>query len=157
MAKAQLHGVPVWHDKGKVEIEIQMRKSNDKAVFTIDVQDLHTMLNNQSTISNETKVPPFTEPQCSYGMPVAVATILFDLDMGKLCGGERINLMRKLSDFVDVHVNELHMVVGRGHNTAFGFKDVTMVTAGPGNVADSRQPGVAVSWQIGCGVDVSST
>ena len=111
------------------------------------------MLNNLSIISNNTKVPPLTEPRCSQGMPVAVATILFDLDVGKICGGERIKLMRKLADFADVNINDLHMTVGRGHNTAFGFKDVMMVTAGPGNVADSRQPGVAVSWQIGCGGD----
>ena len=106
-------------------------------------------------ILNDTKVPPFREPQCSNGMPVAVATILFDVYVGKLCGGERMKLLRKLADFADVNINDLHMAVGRGHNTAFGFKDVMMVTAGPGNVADSRQPGVAVSWQIGCDVDVS--
>lgn len=106
-------------------------------------------------ISNETKVPAFTEPQCSTGTPVAVATVQFDLHMGKLCGGERMHLMRKLSDFVDVNMADLHMSVGKGHNTAFGFKDVMMVTAGPGNVADSRQPGVVVSWKIGCGIDVA--
>ena len=155
MTKNQLNGVPLWRDRGKVDIEIQTRNHNDKFVFSINVQDLHGMLNDQSTISNETKVPSFREPQCSHGMPVAVATILFDLHMGKLCGEERIKLMRKLSDFVDVDIGDLHMAVGKGHNTAFGFKDVMMVTAGPGNVADSKQPGVAVSWQVGCGVDVS--
>ena len=154
-SKNQLHGLPLWRDKGKVNIEIQTRKSSDKAAFSIDVEDLHTILNNPSTVSNETKVPPFTEPQCPQGNPVAVATILFDLHIENLCGRERTSVMRKLSDFVDVNMIDLHMAAGRGHNTAFGFKDVVLVTAGPGNVADSKQPGVAVSWQIGCGVDVS--
>lgn len=139
-----------------MDIEVHMRDSPlDKAVFSIDVQDLHTMLENKSMISNETKVPPFTEPQCSQGMPVAVATIQFDLHMGKLCGGERMNLMRKLSNFAAVNMEDLHMSVGKGHGTAFGFKDVMMVTAGPGNVADPRQPGVVISWKIGCGMDIA--
>lgn len=63
--------------------------------------------------------------------------------------------MNKVGDFVDVDVKNLHMLAGKGYNTAFGLKDVRTVTAGPGNVADSRQPGVVVSWQIGCGVDIS--
>lgn len=138
-----------------MEVEIESTRSRNKAVFTIEVQDLHTMMSNQSMITNETKVPSFTEPQCPHGMPVSVATILFDLHIEKLSGGTRMNLLRKLSDFVDINMHNFHMAVGRGHNTAFGFKDVTMVTAGPGNVADSNHPGVVVSWQTGCGVDVS--
>ena len=153
-SKNQLNGVPLWRDKGKVEIEIQTSKY-EKSVLAIDVQDLHSVLNNQSAYSNETKVPSFRKPQCSHGKPVAVATVLFDLHMGNLCGDERMKLMRKLSDFVDVDMADLHMSVGKGHNTAFGLKDVTMVTAGPGDVADSKHPGVAVSWQIGCGTDVT--
>lgn len=153
-SKNQLNGVPLWRDRGKVDIEIQTSKY-EKSVFSIDVQDLHSVLNNQSAYSNETKVPSFREPQCSHGMPVAVATVLFDLQMGNLCGDERIKLMRKLSDFVDVDMADLHMSVGKGHNTAFGLKDVTMVTAGPGDVADSKHPGIAVSWQIGCGTHVT--
>ncbi|KAL9973251.1 hypothetical protein ACROYT_G019679 [Oculina patagonica] len=154
--KNQLHGLPLWRDKGKVDIEVHLKDSQlDKAVFSIDVQDLHTMLENKSMISNETKVPPFTEPQCSQGMHVAVATIQFDLHMGKLCGRERMNLMRKLSNFADVNMEELHMSVGKGHGTAFGFKDVMMVTAGPGNVADPKEPGIVISWKIGCGMDVA--
>ena len=144
-----------WRDKGKVDIEIHSVKRNDKAVFTIFIQDLHTLLNNQSLFSNETKVPDFTEPKCVNGLPVAVATVLFDLNMETFSGSGRENLMSKLSDFVNVNINNLHMAVGRGHNTAFGLKDATVVTAGPGNVADSKQPGIAISWQIGCGVDVS--
>lgn len=154
-AKNQLHGVAQWRDKGKVDIEIHSVKRNDKAVFTIFIQDLHTLLNNQSLFSNETKVPDFTEPKCVNGLPVAVATVLFDLNMETFSGSGRENLMSKLSDFVNVNINNIHMAVGRGHNTAFGLKDATVVTAGPGNVADSKQPGIAISWQIGCGVDVS--
>ena len=137
-----------------MDIEVHLKDSiQDKAVFSIDVQDLHTLLENKSMILNETKVPPFTEPQCSHGMPVAVATVQFDLHVGKLCGGERMNLMRKLSKFTDVNMGDLHMSVGKGHSTAFGFKDTMMVTAGPGNVADPKQPGVVISWKIGCGMD----
>ena len=108
-------------------------------------------------ISNETKVPTFAEPKCPNGVPAAVATIQFDLHVDKLCGEDRIKLMRKLSGFAEVDIVELHMAVGKGHNTAFGLKDVMMVMAGPGNVADSKQPGVVVSWKIGCGIDLSGT
>lgn len=106
-------------------------------------------------MSNETKIPSFVEPKCPNGLSVAVATVQFDLHIDKLHGEDRINLMRKLSDFADVGTLELHMAVGKGHSTAFGLKDVMTITAGPGNVADSKQPGVVVSWKIGCGIDLS--
>ena len=79
-------------------------------------------------ISNETKVPAFTEPLCSHGMPVAVATVQFDLHVGELCGEERMKLMRQLSEFVDVSIADLHMSAGKGHSTAFGFKNIIMIT-----------------------------
>lgn len=116
---------------------------------------MHTVLENKFTLSNETKIPSFAEPKCTNGIPVAVATVQFDLHIDKLYGEDRINLMRKLSDFADVGTMELHMAVGKGYSTAFGLKDIMMVTAGPGNVADSKQPGVVISWKIGCGIDLS--
>ena len=79
---------------------------------------------------------------------------MLDYHLGKLTGKGRAEILKKLSTFVDVDVGKLHMSAGKGHNTAFGFKDVTIVTAGPGNVADAKQPGVVVSWQAGCGVDI---
>ena len=154
--KNQLYGLPLKRDKGKIDIEVHLRYSAfDKAVFSIDVQDLHTLLENKSMISNETKVPPFTEPHCSQGMPVAIATIQFDLRVGELCGEERMKLMRKLSDFINVNIEDLHMSAGKGHSTAFGFKNIMLITAGPGNVADPRKPGIVVSWKIGCGMDIA--
>lgn len=106
-------------------------------------------------ISNETKVPAFTEPLCSHGMPVAVATVQFDLHARELCGEERMKLMRQLSEFVDVSIADLQMSAGKGHSTAFGFNNIMMITAGPGNVADPKKPGVVVSWKIGCGMDIA--
>lgn len=143
-------------DKGKIDIEVHLRHSGlDKAVFSIDVQDLHTLSESKSMISNETKVPSFKEPHCSHGMPVAVATIQFDLYVGELCGEERMKLVRKLSEFLDVNIEDFHMSAGKGHSTAFGFKNIMMITAGPGNVADPKKSGIAVSWKIGCGMDVA--
>lgn len=154
--KNQIYGLPLKRDKGRVDIEVHLRDSGlHKAVFSIDVQDLHTMLENKSMMSNETKVPPFTEPLCSHGMPVTVATVQFDLHVGELCGEERMKLMRQLSEFVDVNIADLHMSAGKGHSTAFGFKNIVMITAGPGNVADPKKPGIVVSWKIGCGMDIA--
>ena len=148
--------MPLKRDKGKVDIEINLKDSGlYKAVFSIDVQDLHTMLENKSMISNETKVPAFTEPICPHGMPVAVATVQFDLHVGELCGEERMKLVRQLSEFVDVSIADFQMSAGKGHSTAFGFNNIMMITAGPGNVADPKKPGVVVSWKIGCGMDIA--
>lgn len=62
--------------------------------------------------------------------------------------------MNKIVDFMDVDVKNFYMLVGKGYNIVFGFKDVIMVIVGLGNVGDFKEFGVVVFWQIGCGIDI---
>ena len=143
--------MPSWQDKGSVDLEVKSKQGVVKAVFSMSVLDLYTVLENATLNFTDIKVMTFKEPQCPQGLPLAAATIIFDLHMGKLSGGARMALIKKISNFVDTDTQDLHMSAGKGHNTAFGLKDVMMITAGPGNVADAKEPGIVVSWQIGCG------
>ena len=148
-----LLGVPSWHDKGSVEMEVKSQQGVTKAVFSLSVHDLHSVSENATLNVTDFRIPSFKEPQCPQGLPVVAATIIFDLHMDKLNGGARMGLMEKISNFVHTDTEDLHMSAGKGHNTAFGLKDAMMITAGPGNVADTKEAGVAVSWQIGCGTE----
>lgn len=124
--------------------------------FTLYVKDLHDVASDvKLRNSNITKVPAFKEIVCHSGLPVAAATIIFDLHAGKLSGKVRAELLIKVSNFADIDVSNLHMSLGKGHGTALNLKDVMMLTAGPGNVHEPKEPGVVVSWQIGCGIDVA--
>lgn len=153
--KSSLVGVPSWRDRGQYDLDIRS-KGNVQRSLKINVKDLRDGDLQLLSNSNNSKLVSYPEPNCPKGMPVAAASIVLDYHLGKLTGRERADILRKLSNFVDVDAGKLHMLAGKGHNTAFGFKDVITVTAGPGNVADSKQPGVAVSWQVGCSVDIPS-
>ncbi|XP_031569872.1 uncharacterized protein LOC116304304 [Actinia tenebrosa] len=151
----ELFGVPSWRDKGTYHLEL---RSTTTEHFTLYVKDLHDVATNPALRnSNITKVPLVHEAICYNGLPVAAATIIFDLHAGKLSGKDRIALLRRVAAFADVDVENLRMSLGKGHNTALNLKDVMMLTAGPGNVREAKEPGVVVSWQIGCGIDVAGT
>ena len=152
--KASLVGVPSWRDRGELYLECQSKDGKIRQALKIDIKDLRDGELQPLSISNNTKISSYPQPKCPKGLPVAAATIVFDYHLGKLTGKARVDILKKLCDFVDVDVKNLHLLAGKGHNTAFGFKDVITVTAGPGNVADSKEPGVVVSWQIGCGIDI---
>lgn len=144
-----LQGVPSWRDKGTYSLQV---KRSDVHTFEVTVKDF-----NEASLGNfnETKVPLVSWPHCPNRLPVAAATIIFDVNIANLNGDKRITLLQKVSAFVDVELEKLHMALGKGHNTAFGLKDIMILTAGPGDVADAKEPGVAVSWQIGCGIDIA--
>ena len=152
--KGSLTGVPSWRDRGELYLDFKSKDGNIEQSLKIDIKDLRDGELEPLSSSNNTKVHSYLKPKCPKGLPVAAASIVFDYHLGKLTGDARVDILNKVSDFVDVDVRNLHLLAGKGHNTAFGFKDVTTVTAGPGNVADSKQPGVVVSWQIGCGIDI---
>ena len=124
-------------------------------IFTLEVKDLAAIQALQNT--TETKVPSLKFPACQNGRPLAVATIVFDLNIKNLPGHKRVSLMKRVSSFADVALEHFQMCRGKGHSTAMGLKDVMMLTAGPGNVKDASKQGVAVSWQIGCGIDIAGT
>lgn len=153
--KSDLTGVPSWRDRGELYLDFQSKDGNLKHSLKIDVRDLRDSVEMVPlSKSNNTKFSSYPAPSCPKGLPVTVASIVFDYHLGKLKGQSRVEILRKVSDFADVDVRNLHLLAGKGHKTAFGLKDVITITAGPGNVADSRQPGVVVSWQIGCGIDI---
>ena len=56
---------------------------------------------------------------------------------------------------LDIHVDQLSLMPGKGEKTAFNLKDVVVLTAGPGWVKDPQERGVSVSWKIGCGDSIT--
>lgn len=120
----------------------------------IEIKDLRDGALQPASRSNNTKEFSYSKPKCPKGLPVASASIILDYHLEKTTGLTRVEIMNKVGEFVDVDVGNLHMLAGKGHNTAFGLKDVITVTAGPGNVGDPKQPGLVISWQIGCGIDI---
>lgn len=149
-----LLGVPSWRDRGDIVIDFQSKDGNTEHSLNIQVKDMLDEVSQPSPRSNNTKTSSYSKPKYPKGLPVAAASIVLDYHLEKVTGEMRVEIMNKVADFVDVDVKNLHMLAGKGHNTAFGLKDVITVTAGPGNVGDSKQPGVVVSWQIGCGIDI---
>jgi len=151
--KNLLYGVPSWRDKGTYHLELHTTKTKPFIVYVKDVHDVASDIKLRN--SNLTKIPSFKEIVCHSGLPVAAATIIFDLHAGKLGGKERAALLQRVAAFADIDVSNLHMSLGKGHSTALNLKDVMMLTAGPGNVHEAKEPGVVISWQIGCGIDVA--
>ena len=146
-----LQGVPSWRDKGITRLQ-----AGDLAVHQFDLVVSDTSVATLSSLqNNSTKIPLVTRPQCPDRLPVTVATIVFDLKISSLSGNQRIRLLLLVAEVFNAKLDKFRLVAGKGHNTAFGLKDVMILTAGPGDVAEAKEPGVAVSWQIGCGTNIA--
>lgn len=76
--------------------------------------------------------------KCFKGLFVVVVFIIFDYYLEKIIGLIRVEIMNKVGEFVDVDVGNLYMLVGKGYNIVFGFKDVIIVIVGLGNVGDFK-------------------
>lgn len=77
---------------------------------------------------------------------MVVVFIVLDYYLEKVMGERRVEIMNKIVDFMDVDVKNFYMLVGKGYNIVFGFKDVIMVIVGLGNVGDFKEFGVVVFW-----------
>ena len=124
--------------------------------FTLEVKDLEAVSENDNIFgTNHTKLQKLRPPDCKNGIPLTVATISFDLCMKSLSGKARIDLIKKASLFADVPFGQFYMSSGRGHDTALHMNEVIVLTAGPGDVSETTEQGVAVSWPIGCGINMA--
>ena len=80
---------------------------------------------------------------------------MFDLNSRKLSGSKRVELLKSVSKWTYLDVDQLRLLPGKGEKTAFNLKEVVVLTAGPGWVKDPQERGVSVSWKIGCGDSIT--
>lgn len=122
-------------------------------MFALEVKDLDAVSNKDNIYgTNNTKLQNLKLPDCKDGKPLSVATIAFDLSMKTFSGQARMDLIRKVSLFANEPLEQLNMATGRGHETALHLSEIAVLTAGPGNVHEPKEQGIAISWPIGCGI-----
>ena len=148
-----LRGVPVARDRRLYRMTVHGIETLE---FTLEVRDLESISNKDVIYgTNHTKVHTLRPRKCTNGKPLSVATIVFDRNINTLSGQARVDLIKKASSFADLPVDQFYMRSGRGYETALGLNEVMVLTAGPGSVRDPREQGVAVSWLIGCGIELA--
>ncbi len=159
-------GVPSSHDKGShtIQLEVIHDETNKTAdiinLLTIEVVEYEEDLNHfkiiwANTLSKPGKNTSQSLLDCANHAPVIVATLVFDFNSRKLSGAKRVELLKSVSDWTYIHVDQLSLMPGKGEKTAFNLKDVVVLTAGPGWVKDPQERGVSVSWKIGCGDSIT--
>ena len=165
--KNLLIGVPSHHDKGSHVIQLDViNAETNKTVELINLLSIYVVQNDQdlnhysilkpSPLAQQSAKNASRSPlDCSGNMPFIVATIVFDLSARKLSGAKRVELLKSVSEWSDVDIENLRFLPGKGDKTAFNLKDVILLTAGPGWVKDAQERGVCVSWKIGCGVNIA--
>ena len=161
-------GVPSYHDKGSHTIRLEVihdetNKTADKINFlTIEVVEYEEDLNHFKILRiNTMSIPSKNRSQspldCSNHVPIIAATLVFDFNSRKLSGSKRVELLKSVSDWTSIDVDQLRVLPGKGEKTAFNLKDVVVLTAGPGWVKDPQERGVSVSWKIGCGDSITES
>lgn len=159
-------GVPSYRDKGShtIRLDIVNDETNKTAdtinLLTIEVVEYEEDLNHfkvirTNTLAQTSKNTSELLVDCPNHAPILVATLVFDLNSTKLSGANRIHLLDKVSSWLNIDVNLLRWMPGKGEKTAFNFKEVVILTAGPGWVKDRQERGVSVSWKIGCGDSIT--
>lgn len=161
-----LFGIPTKHDKGRHEIKLDI--INDETNKTMSVVDLLYIdvveydedLNSYNVIKRVSGTHGVQNGSqsaldCPGDHPVIIATLVFDLNVRKLSGAKRVDLVEKVADWFGMDVDAVRFVPGKGEKTAFNFKDVIFFTGGPGSIQDAQERGVSVSWKIGCGESVA--
>ena len=94
---------------------------------------------------------PMRGVKCTDDDPGVTATIVLDADWGKLAAKQRMDTISKMSQNSRLGVEQFRLLpVG-----SKGLLGESVLIAGPGNVKRPDHPGVALSWQIGCGTDAS--
>ena len=89
--------------------------------------------------------------KCSDEEPGITATIVLDADWGKLGVQRRIEPVSKMSQYSRLGLDQFRLLPAGSKS----LLDASVLVAGPGNVRRAEYPGVALSWQIGCGTDAS--
>ena len=158
--------MPSYRDKGShtIQLDIINDETNKTAdtinLLTIEVVEYEEDLNHFKVIRTNSLVQPSKNASqllvdCPNHAPILVATLVFDLNSTKLSGANRIHLLNKVSSWLNIDVDNLRLMPGKGEKTAFNFKEVVILTAGPGWVKDRQERGVSVSWKIGCGDSIT--
>ncbi len=104
-----------------------------------------------ATAATPVQTGPTRGVKCSDDEPGVTATIVLDADWGKLGARNRMESISKMSQNSRLGVEQFRLLpVG-----SKSLLDESVLIAGPGNVKRAEHPGVALSWQIGCGTDAS--
>lgn len=141
-------GVPLEKDIGQYYISVKaigfpQSKSFAKDVFSIEVVDDSPNSRFSDSENNG---------YCSSGESQTVANLVLDTDLNELNVLDRINIMKKLANFLNVPVKRFKLSPKSDKNAL----DLTAVQAGPGNIKTPSKNGIVVQWKIGCSMSVST-
>ncbi|XP_072026847.1 dystroglycan 1-like [Amphiura filiformis] len=150
-----LEGIPSESDMDQYYITIIAfgKETNGTVSQATDVFSVNVVpdLTGQSgaTAATPVQIGPVRGVKCSNDEPGVTATIVLDADWGKLGAKNRMESISKMSQNSRLGVEQFRLLP-IGSKSLLGE---SVLVAGPGNVKRPEHPGVALSWQIGCGTD----
>ena len=128
--KNRLVGLPTRRDKGPIKIVLKTgyKGLKKKYKFEIDVRDAADKFH------------------CHLGNPAFVAAALLSTDLTKFSGLNRLKLLGKFSDYIDVGFHDFVVEEKTFRNTP----DVTIETSGPGDYINANNPDIIIKWKVDC-------
>ena len=87
--------------------------------------------------------------KCINEEPAVTATIVLDANWGKLEANHRMESISKMSQYSRLGVEKFRLLPASSKS----LLDMSVLVAGPGNVRRAENPGISLSWQIGCGTN----
>lgn len=89
---------------------------------------------------------------CSSGESQMIANLMLDTELNELNVLDRVNILKKLSNFLNIPVKRFKLAPKTEKNSV----DLNAVQAGPGNVKTQSKSGIIVQWKIGCSMSIST-
>ena len=123
-------GLPTSQDKGPIKIVLKTghKGRKKKYKFEIDVREATDKFH------------------CHLGNPAFVAAALLSTDLTKFSGLNRLKLLEKFSDYIDVAFHDFVVEEKSSRNTP----DVAIETSGPGDYVKTKNPDVIIKWKVDC-------
>ncbi|XP_055338268.1 dystroglycan 1-like [Paramacrobiotus metropolitanus] len=90
------------------------------------------------------------QSRCSSEAAETVLTLMLDVDWANMNMYERISLLSKFSNYLDIPASNLKVSHVSGSSSPSALLDSSALIAGPGNAKEVKYPGVKVSAVVGC-------
>ncbi|CAH3025242.1 unnamed protein product [Porites evermanni] len=162
--KRQLYGVPSEKDEGTYNIlvvalsrdgdEVRGRVCGSRSFFikVAPVSEELVMSVYPSTDTSGSNIKTVQSLPCVPGSQVIHGTIILNVDVHNMNGHERMVLLLKMADHLNVHSSKVSLFSGQATHPLIGQLDNPVVmAAGAGDGRFSKGSRSLLTWHMGCG------
>ncbi|CAL1262696.1 unnamed protein product [Larinioides sclopetarius] len=143
-------GVPLAKDIGQYYISVKaVGYSQSKSPSAKDVFSIEVVEDSPDTRFSDTEG---LSGYCGLGESQTVANLNIDLGLEELNISDRISVLKKLSNYLNIPLKKFKLLPKTDKNSL----DLNAIHAGPGNAKTKTKTGGVAEWKVGCSSSISN-